>query len=170
MARRLPLLVDLESELAVEIFGDRKIGNSEMETVDGMNAKFARASGRLDGAANGGHGASSHSLHPRAADTTGCADGVGENAICRIVAGGQDQRARALPPDDVIGRRFERRRRLARRARGRNDGRGGFGFFFFGGGAGAAAGLPPIRIDCRYRSADFRPGLAPRPRPSARRE
>ena len=50
------ILVDLKSELAVEIFGDREIGNREMKTVDGMDTEFAGTSGRLDGAANGGHG------------------------------------------------------------------------------------------------------------------
>jgi hypothetical protein len=50
------LLIDLESELAVETFRDREIGNSEMKTVDRMNAEFAGTSGRLDGATNGGHG------------------------------------------------------------------------------------------------------------------
>ena len=47
--QKTALLVDLEPELAVEIFGDREIGNSEMKPVDRMNAKFARTSGRLDG-------------------------------------------------------------------------------------------------------------------------
>ena len=40
------LLVDLKSKLAVEIFGDREIGNSEMKPVDRMNAEFAGTSGR----------------------------------------------------------------------------------------------------------------------------
>jgi len=53
------ILTNLEPELAVEIPGDREIGNSEMKPVDRMNAEFAGTSGRLDGAANGGHDASS---------------------------------------------------------------------------------------------------------------
>ena len=55
------LLVDFQPELAVESFGDLEIGNSEMKPVDGVNAEFARTSGRLDDAVNGGHGASSRS-------------------------------------------------------------------------------------------------------------
>src|SRR5690242_8490678 len=53
------VLIDLESELAVEISGDLKIGNGEMKPIDRMHAKFARTSRRLDGAADGGHGVSS---------------------------------------------------------------------------------------------------------------
>src|SRR5579863_534786 len=55
------VLVDLKSELAIEIFGDREIGNSEMKPVNRMNAEFAGTSSRLDGAANGGHGNSPRS-------------------------------------------------------------------------------------------------------------
>jgi hypothetical protein len=57
--QKTAVLIDIKSELAVEVFGDREIGHSEMKPVDRMNAEFARTSGRLDGAANGGHGASS---------------------------------------------------------------------------------------------------------------
>jgi hypothetical protein len=54
--QKATVLIDLKSELAVEIFGDREVGNGEMKPVDGMNAELAGTSGRLDGAANGGHG------------------------------------------------------------------------------------------------------------------
>jgi len=47
------VLVDLESELAVEILGDLEIGNGEMKPVDRMDAEFAGTPRRLDGAANG---------------------------------------------------------------------------------------------------------------------
>jgi hypothetical protein len=67
----LAVLVDLKSELAVECFRDREIGNGEMKPIDGMNAEFAGTSGRLDGGANGGHGASSCSPVGDAAKTTG---------------------------------------------------------------------------------------------------
>src|ERR1700735_3025609 len=54
--QKIIVLVDLKSERAVEIFRDREIGNSEMKTVDRMNAELAGTSGRFDGAQNGGHG------------------------------------------------------------------------------------------------------------------
>src|ERR1700678_875182 len=65
------VLVDLESELAIEMLGDREIGNRKMKSVDRMDAEFAGTSGRLDGGANGGHGASSRSPIGDAAKTTG---------------------------------------------------------------------------------------------------
>src|SRR6185312_8467900 len=39
--QKTAVLVDLKSELAIEAFGDRKIGNGEMKPVDRMNAEFA---------------------------------------------------------------------------------------------------------------------------------
>src|SRR5580658_3024356 len=96
------VLIDLESELAVEIFRDREIGNSEMKTVDRMNAEFTGTSGRLDGAANGGHGASSRSQSRR-----GRHDRFARGPLANATAGlpgGQGQRARALPVvEDGLG-------------------------------------------------------------------
>src|SRR5262249_18285682 len=57
--QKTAVLIDLESEFAVEIFGDREIWNGEMKPVDRMNAEFAWTSRRLDGVANGGHRVSS---------------------------------------------------------------------------------------------------------------
>ena len=59
------VLIDLESELAVEIFRDREIGNSEMKTVDRMDTELAGTSGRLDGAQNGGHNILPFPVAPR---------------------------------------------------------------------------------------------------------
>ena len=59
------MLIDLKSKLAVEIFGDCEIGNSEMKPVDGMNTEFTGTPGRLDSGANGGHGQSSRSQSRR---------------------------------------------------------------------------------------------------------
>src|ERR1700722_12830485 len=57
--QKTSLLVGLKSEFAVESFGDREIGNSEMKPVDRVNAEFAGTAGWLHGVANGGHDASS---------------------------------------------------------------------------------------------------------------
>ena len=42
---QIAVLVEVESEFAVEVLRDRKVGNGEMESVDRMNAEFARAAG-----------------------------------------------------------------------------------------------------------------------------
>jgi hypothetical protein len=62
------VLIDLKSELSVEIFRDREIWNSEMKTVDRMDAELAGTSGRLDGAQNGGHGVLPCPVAPRPYD------------------------------------------------------------------------------------------------------
>ena len=46
MAMQIAALLELESELAVEIPGDRKVGNSEVKLVDRMNAEFTGPSRR----------------------------------------------------------------------------------------------------------------------------
>ena len=54
---RSPSSVDLKTELVVETLGDRKVGNREIEPVDRMYAEFPGPPGRLDEAADFGHGA-----------------------------------------------------------------------------------------------------------------
>src|SRR5579871_4992269 len=55
---QIAVFLKLQSEFAVKALRDRKVGDSEMKSVDGMNAELARTPGRLDGAADRGHGAS----------------------------------------------------------------------------------------------------------------
>ena len=69
--QEIAVFVDLESELAVEIPGDRKVGHGEMEPVDRMHAEFSRSPGRLDEAANFGHVASSRCRFGAAAGRQG---------------------------------------------------------------------------------------------------
>src|SRR3984957_4688336 len=117
--QKIIVLINLESELSVEIFRDREIGNSEMKTVDRMNAEFTRTSGRLDGAANGGHGASS--VPSRTAAIRPIARGLSMNAPAGWADWPRSARAR-VAKGRLIGRRLERRcgRRIGRG--GRNDG------------------------------------------------
>src|SRR3984957_12067845 len=131
------VLIDLKSELAVEIFRDREIGNSEMKTVDRMDAEFAGTSGRLDRAANGGH-----SILPFQSRR-----GRSRVGFWRMLPQdgrtGQDQRARALPPvdDDGSGGGSTGAGGCASGA-GAATTVGGLGFFFFAACAVGGPGCP----------------------------
>src|ERR1700722_20155170 len=122
------VLIDLESELSVEIFRDCEIGNSEMKTVDRMNAEFTGTSGRLDGAANGGHGASS--VPSRTAAIRPIARGALMNATAGRADWPRSARAR-VAKGRLIRRRLERRCGRCIGRGGRNDRRRGIPVLFF---------------------------------------
>ena len=55
---QIAVFLEVQSEFAVKCLRDRKVGDGEMKSVDGMNAELARTPGRLDEAVNFGHGVS----------------------------------------------------------------------------------------------------------------
>jgi hypothetical protein len=135
--QKTAVLVDLKSELAIEAFGDRKIGNGEMKPVDRMNAEFAGTTGWPDSLANGGHGRIL-SFPIALAGRFGRWRAGFPSMLTQDRSAGQDQRARALPPaDDGSGAGSNGAVGLAS---GAATTVAGFGFFRFAGGGGAGAG------------------------------
>jgi hypothetical protein len=55
---QIAVFLEVQSEFAVKGLRDRKVGDGEMKSVDGMNAELARTPGRPDKAVNLGHDAS----------------------------------------------------------------------------------------------------------------
>src|SRR5271163_1469974 len=58
---QIAVFLEVQSEFAVKGLRDRKVGDGEMKSVDGMNAELARTPGRPDETLYSGHSASSRS-------------------------------------------------------------------------------------------------------------